>query len=249
MRFVRRRTRVTREVEATRSQMTGYRVSAARRNSLLLGTARSLALGPQSVQGRKGRRVKGVGKKGREARGVFRASCRGVQQVIVFGIHLHASSAFARFLSSSIAARLPPLSPSHRSFSLVSCSLARPFSRPSLRRALYVILSTAFLSTGRRHRRTRYPSFIRLRFLAKIRAKGVSRGIPSRRPTSIKSCRHFPPRGSSISMNRPRRAKLRPTFGRMINSLCARARTFSFSLYLFSKYYIFYIFRCLFNIL
>lgn len=144
VRFVRRRTRVTREVEATRSQMTGYRVSAARRNSLLLGTARSLALGPQSVQGRKGRRVKGVGKKGREARGVFRASCRGVQQVIVFGIHLHASSAFARFLSLSLFLyrRTPSPSLSLSSLFLSRFMHARPpvlSSLPSSRSLRYSI--------------------------------------------------------------------------------------------------------------
>lgn len=154
----------------TRSKM-GYRVPAvveflARHDSEKFGRVGG-PTGVARADGYEGGGVKGT----REARGVFRASCRGVQQVIVFGIHLHASSFLSLSLSlwslclSFAIAILPPL------FSSTTTPSVHPV-------ALYVVLSTAFLSTGRR---ARYPpaGFIRLRFLAKIRAKGVSRGIPT----------------------------------------------------------------------
>lgn len=146
--------------------MTGYRVSAAVEFLARHGGEKfGVEFGGGRPQRREGRRImrRGEVKGTREARGVFRASCRGVQQVIVFGIHLHASSVPSLSLSLSL---------SH--LSLLSFHPPSPVRPP--RRTLYVILSTVFLSTGRR---ACYPpaGFIRLRFLAKIRAKGVSRGI------------------------------------------------------------------------
>jgi len=120
----------------------------------------------------------------REARGVFRASCRGVQQVIVFGIHLHASSVPSLSLSlshfSSLFIHPLPFVPPRRTlrYSIHGISL---YWLPRLQPAGWL-----------------YP-------IAISRENSSQRGKPRysdrRRPISIKSCRHSPPlRGSPRSL-------------------------------------------------
>lgn len=157
----------------------------------MLDTAARSSASSSAAGGRRGGKGGGLwggGVKGtREARGVFRASCRGVQQVIVFGIHLHASSAplalsFSLYRASPSSLFIPPspVRPSCRTlrYSIHGISLYRP---PRL-------LPAGWL----------YP-------IAILRENSSQRGKPRysdrRRPISIKSCRHFTPlRGSPRSL-------------------------------------------------